>query len=214
MQEDALHLLTAMPQATIDKYKARGITTIFQLSHLFKLRRKKYQPQKPSGFLWALKALAIREKKTYVLQKPVFRKTTTNIYIDFEGLPEENFIYLIGVKINSVEYSYWAEDKSAEEKIFNQLKELLDKYPGANIFHYCSYETKALKKWKLNDLNLINVLSFFRTHVYPPTYTNGLKEIANYLGFEWTEKNASGQQSIEWRKNNQKEKLIQYNLDD
>jgi Predicted nuclease (RecB family) len=41
-----------------------------------------------------------------------------------------------------------------------------------------------------------NVLTVIHSHVYFPVYTNSLKEIAGYLGFRWTESEASGIQSI------------------
>ena len=60
-----------------------------------------------------------------------------------------------------------------------------------------------------------------RTHVYPPTYGNGLKEVAGLLDFKWNDAGAGGLNSIEWRKkweftksSSWKEKLIQYNQDD
>lgn len=66
-----------------------------------------------------------------------------------------------------------------------------------------------------------NVLSLLYTHIYFPTYTNGLKDIGNYIGFCWTEKNASGIESIYWRKlweatGNEalKKKLVVYNSED
>jgi hypothetical protein len=69
-----------------------------------------------------------------------------------------------------------------------------------------------------NSFNLLNV---FTHNIYPPTYSNSLKEIARFLKFEWSAKDASGLQSIIWRYNweaNQdeylKDKLITYNLED
>ena len=44
------------------------------------------------------------------------------------------------------------------------------------------------------------MLSVIYPHVYFPTYSNGLKEIARYLGFDWTEPDAPGMQSIVWRR--------------
>ena len=35
--------------------------------------------------------------------------------------------------------------------------------------------------------------------VYFPTFSNGLKEIAGYLGFPWSDPTASGIQTIAWR---------------
>ncbi|NQT59610.1 MAG: transposase, partial [Bacteroidetes bacterium] len=66
-----------------------------------------------------------------------------------------------------------------------------------------------------------NILSFFYSNIYIPTYSNGLKDVAKYLGFNWREDEASGIQSIiwrmEWEKSRScqaKNKLLEYNLDD
>lgn len=127
-------------------------------------------------------------------------------------------------------FSYWANSLEDEKKNFKKLADIFELYAEAPIYHYGSYETKVLKaasqKWKgllkpEIEKRMVNILGYFRTHVYPPTYTNGLKEIAGFLGFQWTEKDASGAVSIEWRKDwevtkdkNLKKKLVQYNLDD
>ena len=233
-EKDCISLLAGMSPNVVLKYRKKGIFTILQLSHLFRLRRRRNRPQSSGSFLWELKALAIREKKTYVLQVPEITEHTFNIYLDFEGLPDENFIYLIGAVIRQEGkddkiFSFWADNKEKEEIIFQQLFKLLEQYPESIIFHYGSYETKALLKWKkiyneefaAIEKRMINLLSYFRTHVYPPTYTNGLKEIAGFLGFSWTDADTDGLRSIEWRKNWEatagekwKTKLIQYNLDD
>ena len=220
-ETDPISLLGNIPAATVERYKKKGIFTILQLSHCFRLRRKRNRAHTSGAYLWELKALAIREQKTYVLQVPEIKQGTASIYIDFEGLPEENFIYLIGMLVNDNYFSFWANSKQEEEKIFLQLFELLDQYGGAVIYHYGAYETKALKRWKYDCSALVNILSFFRSHVYPPTYTNGLKDIAGWLGFEWQDKEASGLKSIEWRKTYEntggqrwKDQLLRYNMDD
>jgi predicted RecB family nuclease len=68
--------------------------------------------------------------------------------------------------------------------------------------------TEASKKQPASDL-------------YPPTYTNGLKDIAQYIGFTWSDKSASGLQSVIWRRKREltkderfKDKLIEYNRND
>src|SRR5215831_13802272 len=106
-------------------------------------------------------------------------------------------------------------------------------YPSFTLFHYGSYETKYLQKMRqsLGDeakqslekiiKSSCNLLSFFYSHIYLPTYTNGLKEIAHFLGFQWTADNASGLQSIVWRHlwedthdESMKDRLIVYNKED
>ncbi len=101
------------------------------------------------------------------------------------------------------------------------------------LFTFTSYEIRALKqisknipkpyKDKLNAFisNLVNILPIISNDIYPPTYTNSLKDVAKYLGFHWSNKKASGIQSIVWRykweltKNTvYKNKILKYNLED
>jgi hypothetical protein len=69
--------------------------------------------------------------------------------------------------------------------------------------------------------NSYNILSILYSNIYLPTYTNGLKDVGNFLSFQWTDKNASGIQSLIWRQRWEKsgladckEKIIQYNIED
>jgi hypothetical protein len=226
-RSDSLDLL-GMPPATLAKYHKKGITTITQLSHLFRPRRRGRALSAKGRFLYELKALAIREQKTYVLHKPDVPSTPVSIYLDMEGLPDEDFIYLIGGIITHPDqsdesFSFWANKPREEESIFNKLSDVFSAYSEATIYHYGSYETKALKKnsFAFAENRLVNLLGYLRTHVYPPIYRNGLKELAGYVGFSWTDPEASGLKSIDWRKHwernlddSWKERLIRYNLDD
>lgn len=236
-ERDCLSLLGGISPKTVEKYHSRGIFTITQLALLFRPRRRGRRVAAGKS-LWELKALAIREKKTFVLQPIDLSPSKVSIYIDFEGLPDENFYYLLGVIIK-VEgkpdraFSFWADSKDQEVENFRHLINLLDKYPEAPIYHYGSYEGTALKlagkkrnrfskEQVLNlEKRMVNILSYLRTHVYPPTYGNGLKEVAGWLSFQWRDGEASGLLSISWRRNWEsgkaaawKEKLLQYNQDD
>jgi len=78
-------------------------------------------------------------------------------------------------------------------------------------------ESNAGKAW----YTAINLLSVIYGHVYFPVVSNGLKEIAGYCGFQWSETLASGLQSIVWREQREsskgesnKEILIRYNAED
>src|SRR5262249_39332608 len=68
---------------------------------------------------------------------------------------------------------------------------------------------------------LCNVLSVVHLHVYFPVHSNGLKDIARFLGFTWSDPGASGVQSVVWRRKWEQtgdaalqEKLATYNLED
>ena len=68
---------------------------------------------------------------------------------------------------------------------------------------------------------VVNVLSIIYAHVYFPTYSNSLKDIGRYLGCRWTATEASGLQSIVWRRQWEttgaatfKDTLTTYNMED
>src|SRR5439155_8222545 len=46
----------------------------------------------------------------------------------------------------------------------------------------------------------VNLLSFLFARIYFPTFSNGLKEIAGYLGFRWSGSPVSGLEAIVWRR--------------
>lgn len=237
-EKDCISLLAGMTPRVLTKYHTKGITTITQLSHLFRPRRSHRSLQISGRYLWELKALAIREQKTFVLNPPNLTGNPVSIFLDFEGLPDERFQYLLGGVViadgaTPEPFSFWSDSQGQERENFVKLFGLFTRYPDAPIYHYGSYETKALKQvvkqwpehfkqeWDIIEKRMVNLLGYLRTHVYPPTYGNGLKEVANFLGFQWTEPEANGVLSMEWRKQweatrsqSWKEKLIQYNQDD
>jgi predicted RecB family nuclease len=238
VQEDHLSLLGGITPKEIRKCNSKGIFTINQLSYTFRPRRIRNRPShytRPHSF--ELQALALRNRKIYVHEIPILPHATVDIYFDIEGLPDRNFHYLLGLVIHDeskVNHHYfWADNKDEETMIFQQFLALLRQYPVFTLFHYGSYAAKYLQKMRrsLGDetaqylekiiKSSCNLLSFFYSHIYLPTYTNGLKEIAHFLGFQWTADNASGLQSIVWRKTwedthdeSMKDKLILYNKED
>src|SRR6202040_3792225 len=44
----------------------------------------------------------------------------------------------------------------------------------------------------------VNLLAVVYAQVYFPTYSNGLKDIARYLGFRWSHPTASGLAALSW----------------
>lgn len=236
--KDCISLLGSISPKIIERYHKKGIFTVLQLSHLFRPRRRsRRKPRIASNYLWELKALAIREQKTYVMYTPDIEDISEAIYLDFEGLPDERFIYLIGGIVHFANkpnetFSFWADSRENEKEIFRNLFRLLNQYPDLPIYHYGSYETKSLNTvvqrygspFKQEFIHLqkrmANLLSYLRTSVYPPTYSNGLKEVANFLRYNWTG-NIDGLQSItlrkQWEETNDpdiKEQLTRYNHED
>jgi predicted RecB family nuclease len=234
IERDDLSLLTALKPKEILQKNNRGIFSVKQLSYTFRPKKNLYRKKK---FLPELKALAIREGKTIIQEIPKLKQVETEIYLDFEGLIDRRSNYLIGAILKNNEedakYSFWANNEEQQTGIFIELIHLLKPLNSFTIYHYGSYEIQALKRisqkltaeqqnfLKVMIDNSFNVLSIFSHNIFPPTYSNSLKEIARYLKFDWSEKDASSLQSIIWRYNWEissdkelKNKLIIYNLED
>jgi predicted RecB family nuclease len=235
IKEDNLTLLRGIREEELKRYTRRGLFTLTQLAHTFRPRRpgKRDAPSRVRHH--GLQAVAIRDKTVYVFGTPDIPSSTTEIYLDMEGKPDEQFVYLIGVLVCRGKHvetrSFWANGKDDELAILNSLLGLLEQHKGARVYCYGSYEKAFLKRMRKNLRrkkavdsalqSLVNVLSVIYAHFYFPTYSNGLKEIAALLGFSWTVENASGIQSIVWRAHWEttgneewKTKLLRYNIED
>ena len=239
VEKDDLSLLPNLTDKDRARFNGKGLFTVTQLSYTFRPRRRiKRLAGQPEKYHHALKALAIREQKIHVVGKPELHIDGTIIFFDVEGLPDRDFYYLIGVRLenkNGVErYSLWADSMQDEGRIWKEFLNILSGADHPTLMHYGSYETTFLKRMcdryggPLKDSTLdkaiassVNLLSVIYARVYFPTYSNGLKEIARFLGFEWGDPLASGLQSIVWRSRwessrdlSLRTKLIDYNNDD
>jgi hypothetical protein len=177
--------------------------------------------------------MALRTGKIYVHEPPSVLEHPTELFLDLEGVPDQAMHYLIGLIVSTqrqVEHhSLWADSPDEERMIFASLMRIAQRYPGAPIYHYGSYEPKALgqieRKYGLScdsiEKRLVNVNSFIFGKVYFPTRSNTLKDLGGFVGATWTAPDASGLQSVVWRcewevsRNDVlKERIIAYNLED
>jgi predicted RecB family nuclease len=157
-----------------------------------------------------LKALAIKKSQIHVIAAPSLKFEGVPAFLDVEGMPDRDFYYLIGLRFESngvsMESSFWSDRSDGEREIWESCLITLKSIENVQIVSYGAYETRFLKRMREryvrepNDAefvdNLIktsvNLLSHIFGRVYFPTYTNGLKEVARYLGFDWTWPHASG----------------------
>jgi predicted RecB family nuclease len=241
VEKDDLSLLRGITEKEIVKLRNKGIFTVTQLSYTFRPRkRSKRSNPRTVKYYHALKALALREKRIYVVGKPELIITGTPVYIDVEGTPDRDSYYLIGLRIQGTtaifQRSLWADSCADEEHIWREFLQIISNIENPQLIHYGSYETVFLRRLKKrygdtteNGRSVVqglmksaqNILSVLYGHVYFPTYSNGLKDIASYLGFKWSMDEPSGQRSLalrrEWElRGNQRAKqdLIKYNADD
>ncbi len=239
VEKNDLSLLTNLPDKERSRLKSKGIFTVYQLSYTFRPRRRiKRLAAKPEKYHHSLKALAIRERKIHIVGNPKLRIEGTPIYIDVEGLPDRDFYYLIGVRLEGdttgMRHALWADAAVDEGRIWSAFLGILSEIDNPVLIHFGNFEATFLKRMckryggPQEDspaakaiASSVNLLSVIFAQVYFPSYSNGLKEIARVFGFEWTDPLSSGLQSIVWRHRWEEsrdptvlEKLIAYNADD
>lgn len=239
IEKDDLSLLAGMSEKERKKFQRKGIFTVTQLSYTFRPRRRpKRLRDKREKYHHSLKALAIREKRIHIVGSPELNIEGTPVYLDVEGLLEEDFYYLIGVRIgngtSAIQHSLWAESVEDEGRIWREFLGILEGVEKPVLIHYGSYETIFLRRMSdrhgkpptrsIPDAALkkaVNLLSVVFAQVYYPCHSNGLKEIAKHLGFQWSDDTATGLKTIAWRQEwetsraaRAKEALIVYNAED
>jgi len=217
IEKDELSLLSRMTEKDRKKFNSKGLFTVTQLSYTFRPRRRaKRLAAKREKYHHSLKALAIRERKIHIVGSPELTIEGTPVFLDVEGLPDRDFYYLIGVRFQIAEtiihHSFWADGIDEEEKIWTDFLRVLSGIENPVLIHYGSFETRFMKR--MRDRygeppegsamakaveSPVNLLSVLFAQIYFPTFSNGLKEIAGYLGFAWSDPIASGVQTIAWR---------------
>jgi predicted RecB family nuclease len=236
LEEDNISLLRGISEKEVQAYARQGIFTVTQLAHTFRPCRKgKREAQRTHRHYHALQALAIRDKRIHILGKPELTESPVRVYLDVESDPDEGYTYLIGMIVvdegSERRYSFWANSKEQECTIFEEFLDEISRCDDFRVFCYGGYERAFLKRMRMRTertqmvdrllSRLVNTLSLVYSYVYFPTYSNGLKDIGNWLGCSWSEPDASGLQSIVWRKTWEttkgiewKQKLTTYNLED
>jgi predicted RecB family nuclease len=239
VDKDELSLLSSLTDKERTRYRGKGIFTVSQLAYTFRPRRRsKRLAARPERYHHALKALAIRERKIHVVGKPELPMDGTPVLLDVEGLPDRDFYYLIGVRVEGtdgvVHRSLWADSPADEKQIWEEFLGILSEVNRPKLLHYGSFEKTFLKKMCERHggppetstagtaiASATNVLAVIYARIYFPAYSNGLKEIARFLGFEWSDPLATGLLSIAWRSRWEesrnaglRDRLIAYNAND
>jgi predicted RecB family nuclease len=236
VEKNDLSLLAKMTENERRKQHEKGIFTVTQLSYTFRPRKRSVSDV--TKHQHSLKALAIRKNQIHIVGKPALSTAGTPVYFDVEGDPDRDFYYLIGLRTrsvgSSVHYSFWANDPIDERDMWADCLYRLTAIDNPRLIHYGSYETQFLKRMRIRYPNsgnsafldqltksALNLLSPIYAHVYFPTYSNSLKEVARYLGFSWSDSTSSGLTSLVWRSQwessrepSLKQKLVTYNTED
>ncbi|VEP13505.1 conserved hypothetical protein [Hyella patelloides LEGE 07179] len=160
------------------------------------------------------------------------------LYFDIEAEPDRNLDYLLGILLvdntNNTKkfYPFLAEKAEEEERVWREFFEFITDYPHAPIFHFSAYEVDTIKRLarlygtpkiptKALVSRCVDLHYWVTKSVILPVESYSLKSLANWLGFEWREETASGDQSVCWYDNwlttqdrSLLEAILNYNEDD
>ena len=186
-----------------------------------------------------LKALALKKGQIHVVGTPSLKFDGVPTFFDVEGMPDRNFYYLVGLRFerdgDQVERSFWADGLGDERVIWEDCLKALKEIGNPQIVSYGAYEVRFLKQMKERYISAtgdvefvdrliktsVNLVGCIYGNIYFPTYSNSLKEVGRYLGFEWTWPRASGAAAPLLRRAWElgadaglKHELIRYNMDD
>ncbi|MFW9851840.1 MAG: TM0106 family RecB-like putative nuclease [Candidatus Thorarchaeota archaeon] len=232
-----LTLISGIGKRIKKELKAIGINNVKDLAEVDIAKISNEIAHKKELTYFKLQAKAIVEKKVIVRQKVVFPKNKIELFVDIEGSSHHDFIWIIGCFIrieDKVEYRSFLANSPKEEKemivsFFKFLSEFEDDFI---IYHWSSAEPQYFKqlteKYNLQVTNLSKILKnsfdlfpIFKENIILPLYSYTLKEVANWLGFQWHDPLSDGATSIvlfdKWyiEKNKKAlQKAISYNSDD
>lgn len=184
-----------------------------------------------------LQAKSLMDKKAIIRKKMSFPTSPIELFVDVEGSSHHDFVWIIGCiirKNGEIEYKSFLANSPEEEKemivaFLDFISNIGDDYI---LYHWSAaepqYFTNLVDKYYLprNTVNKIHnhsldLFDIFKEKIILPIYTYTLKDVANWLGFQWHEPLTDGATSIilfdNWYLRNDRkslERAISYNSDD
>ncbi|WP_228035234.1 TM0106 family RecB-like putative nuclease [Oculatella sp. LEGE 06141] len=222
--------LSLLPGVTPNRYTQLKALKLTTLDALAIAPAKRLEPLPGFGFQVASKlvkqaqatlqnkALALPQRldiSAPLLTTAELPTDTVELYFDIEAAPDQNLVYLHGVLVvdrlaqTEAFHALLAEHQDDESLVWEQLLELLWRYPSAPIFHFCPYEVQTVRRLAVEyntPEHLITPLveRFVDLHervtrvATMPVESYALKPIARWIGFDWRDADANGAQSIYW----------------
>lgn len=169
------------------------------------------------------RANVITKIKRPVIYEPIeFPKVHTELFIDIENDPTQDFVYLHGVYIRANREEkfipFLAKENTREEEkdIFKLFWDYIHSLPQNDyaVYYYATHEkttNKKLQKLYPDVISESEIEQFFGNPNFIDLYLDvicnktdwplssySLKDLASFLGFKWRDETPSGALSIQW----------------
>lgn len=199
----------------------------------------------------SLEKLKKRAQVLHTTKKPVvyspisFPNVSYELYFDIEDDPTQGFVYLHGVyeraKGNERFLPFVAKDSTSvsEKQAWVEFWQYIRSLPKNDycLYYYSKHEPTTYKRMQTQYPDVVSVeeledlfdssraIDLYYDCIFKntdwPLYSYSLKEIAQYLNFNWRDKTPSGALSIQWFNEYLQDKdpaklqrIIEYNEDD
>ena len=160
-------------------------------------------------------AAVLLEQRPRVIAVPELPETEIELYVDMECQQQTQVIYLIGVlecrKGEPEEFhAFVAERPEDEGKMWSRFLAYVRGLPrDPVIYHYHNFEATHLRKLAERHGidpnaearlfgNLVDLHRVLKESVVLPVHSYGLKAVAKWLGFKWSETDADAALSMLW----------------
>ena len=181
-----------------------------------------------------LQAKSLKEKTVFIREAVELPDNALEIHFDIESSPGRDMDYLYGFLIRPAdEYkAFVARSEDGEREMWKEFLAWIETLPeNIAVYHYATYEkarlsllseryggSEALDRFRESMIDLSRITS---DTIVLPLYFYGLKQIAPFLGFEWSGEVKSGGQSVnhfekylESKNETLMDQLLVYNEDD
>jgi len=233
-----LSILNRVWREEVSALREAGITTIDELAALPvpELEGRASDLRIMRLELLHTQARAIRDGKHIVLKRLELPETEIELYLDIESDPLRDLDYLFGIlEVNEGKetyHSFFAENADEQGKMWAEFCVFVESHMDAPMYHYGWYELEVVRRFEARygapafarealARNMIDLLSVIRPAIAFPLSFYSLKDLAQYIGFEWRAVDASGANSVlwfeGWLKTKDKrtlQKIFEYNEDD
>ena len=235
---DDLSLLNRVWREEVIRLSNAGVETIRQLAVKSVSELERIAPDVSTVRLETMRdqAISIVENRHMIRSGVTLPEASIEVYFDIESDPLRDFEYLFGVLVvengEQTYHSFFAESPEHEGKMWAEFVEFVEMHLDAPIYHYGWFEHEVVlrfaRRYGISEIarealerNMIDILSVVRPAVIFPLSFYSLKDIANYIGFSWRAKDASGANSVMWfeewlrtKKPKILQKIMEYNEDD
>lgn len=160
-------------------------------------------------------AKVLMSAEPMMLRKSVFPEVKTEVYLDVESDPTRDVDYLIGIltrdtATGKTAYTHFiADHPDGEREMWEKFLDWLAKMDDFVIYHYAFYERMVFDRLALRYGAPTELSGKFHEHaidlhartiesVVLPLYFYTLKDIARYIGHQWSDPNAGGAESVAW----------------